>query len=223
MGEVAPTYFASTDARERIAQVAPSAKIVCIFRNPVERVLSLYRLKRAYGMSRWNFEEAVFKDPELVESGRYATHLKAWRATFGKDRVIAMVYDDLRRDPQGYVNKISEFIGIPRFALSPDLRRTHESEDLTHPRVYFLTRAAHQIADWFKAERLDGLVAVAKRRILLKFLLRSGRKFEALSPKIAGSVYEIFRAEVEELESLLNRDFSSWKPQVVSANVLQAA
>src|SRR5438270_10923417 len=121
MGEVAPTYFASTDARERIAQVAPSAKIVCIFRNPVERVLSLYRLKRAYGMSRWNFEEAVFKDAELVESGRYATHLKAWRATFGKDRVIAMVYDDLRRDPQGYVNKISEFIGIPRFALSPDL------------------------------------------------------------------------------------------------------
>jgi hypothetical protein len=50
MGEVAPTYFASARARERIAKLIPDAKVVCVFRNPVERVLSLYRLKRAYGM-----------------------------------------------------------------------------------------------------------------------------------------------------------------------------
>jgi len=36
MGEVAPTYFASAAARERIAQTAPEAKIVCVFRNPVD-------------------------------------------------------------------------------------------------------------------------------------------------------------------------------------------
>ena len=34
MGEVAPTYFASAAARERIAQTVPEAKIVCVFRNP---------------------------------------------------------------------------------------------------------------------------------------------------------------------------------------------
>jgi hypothetical protein len=48
MGEVAPTYFASNEARERLANTIPDAKIVCIFRNPVDRILSLYRLKRAY-------------------------------------------------------------------------------------------------------------------------------------------------------------------------------
>jgi hypothetical protein len=49
IGEVAPTYFASPQARERIARLIPHAKIVCTFRNPVDRVISLYRLKRAYG------------------------------------------------------------------------------------------------------------------------------------------------------------------------------
>lgn len=38
MGEVAPTYFASASARERIALTIPRAKIVCVFRNPVDRI-----------------------------------------------------------------------------------------------------------------------------------------------------------------------------------------
>ncbi len=49
------------------------AKVVCIFRNPVERVVSLYRLKRAYGMIPWNFEEAIVRDSELMESGKYGS------------------------------------------------------------------------------------------------------------------------------------------------------
>jgi Sulfotransferase domain len=66
MGEVAPTYFASSAARERIGATIPEARVVCIFRNPVERVVSLYRLKRAYGMIPWSFEQAIVRDPELI-------------------------------------------------------------------------------------------------------------------------------------------------------------
>ena len=84
LGEVAPTYFISADARERIAHSVPNAKIVCTFRNPVERVISLYRLKRAYGMIPWKLEEALIRDPELVDSSRYATHLKAWQRAMGR-------------------------------------------------------------------------------------------------------------------------------------------
>lgn len=50
IGEIAPTYFASAEARERIARMIPHARVVCVFRHPVDRVLSLYRLKRAYGL-----------------------------------------------------------------------------------------------------------------------------------------------------------------------------
>jgi len=59
MGEVAPTYFASPKARERIVQMVPTARMVCIFRHPIDRVVSLYRVKRAYGMIPWGFEEAL--------------------------------------------------------------------------------------------------------------------------------------------------------------------
>src|ERR1700741_5475445 len=47
-GEVAPTYFISSLARERLARPVPEARIVCIFRDPVERIFSHYRVKRAF-------------------------------------------------------------------------------------------------------------------------------------------------------------------------------
>jgi hypothetical protein len=221
MGEVAPTYFASAHARERIARLIPHAKVVCVFRNPVDRVLSLYRLKRAYGMLPWTLEQAIKKDPELVESGRYATHLKAWLNALDRSQVLVTVYEDLRRDPQTYLDTITDFLDVPRVSLTnQQLQTMHTSEGLTHPRSYFLTRAAHGIAQWFKAERLDRVVAAGKRKFLLKLLLGSGARFEALSPDGARKLYELFRAEVEELESLLDRDFSTWKSGAAQATVV---
>jgi len=224
MGEVAPTYFASSAARERIARLAPAAKIVCIFRNPAERVLSLYRVKRAYGMSPWSFEQAVVKDPELVSSGRYATHLRAWQRAFGEERVRATVYEDLRHDPQRYLDAITDFLAVPRIPLAlGEKSRVHDSESLTEPRSYFLNRFACGVAEWFKAERMDRLLAVARRRIVLRLLLRSGPQFEALSADALNRLYELFLPEVEELESILQRDLSAWKPQPVDSRAELAA
>ncbi len=88
VGEIAPTYFASIEASERIARILPQAKVVCVFRHPVERVMSLYKLKRAYGLIPWNFEQAMICDPEMLESSRYATKLKAWQRTLGTEQVL---------------------------------------------------------------------------------------------------------------------------------------
>src|SRR5579862_1211255 len=132
IGEVAPTYFASSEARERIARLIPHARIVCTFRNPIDRVVSLYRLKRAYGLIPWNFEEALERDPELMESSRYSSHLKEWRDTFGESQVMATVHDDIEADPQAYLDRLVDFVGVPRMKLSPSQRRrVLTSEDMT--------------------------------------------------------------------------------------------
>src|SRR5262249_38980923 len=148
--EVGPTYFASADARRRIAELVPEAKVVCIFRHPIERVRSHYRLKRAYAMIPWGFEEALERDPELIESSRYGTYFEAWQQTFGDENVCAMFYEDLKDTPQRFVDDVADLIGIPRFALaSSQVSRVHSSEPLTQPRSYYRTRGAGALADWF--------------------------------------------------------------------------
>lgn len=212
MAEVAPTYFASPEARERLVKAVPHAKVACIFRNPVERVVSLYRLKRAYGMIPWSFEQAVFRDPEMLESGRYATNLKAWKAMLSDEQILPLVYDDLRSQPQAFVDDLADFIGVPRFTLTAgQMSYVFASERMTHPRSYLRTRSATALADWCKARQLHGVVEAVKDSPLIKLFLGGGPAFSQLSPEVSQRLYEIFRPEVEELETLLNRDFSSWK------------
>lgn len=212
IGEVAPTYFASPEARERIARVIPHARVVCTFRNPVDRVISLYRLKRAYGLIPWNFEEALARDPELMESSRYAFHLKEWYRTFGRSQVLVTVHDDIQTDPQSYLDKLLDFVGATRLKLLPSqISRVLSSEDMTEPRNYYWTRGAIQLAEWSRAQRLDSIVATAKRWGALKLFVGGGPAFAELSSSQRAKLRALFRPEIEELETLLNREFSAWK------------
>ena len=212
IGEIAPTYFASPVARERIARLIPHAKVVCTFRNPVERVWSLYRLKRAYGMIRWNFDEALVRDPELMESSRYAFHLEGWTRTFGAGQIMVTVHDDIQADPQSYLNKLVDFIGVPRQKLLPaHIPRVWTSKNMTEPRHYYWTRGATKLAEWSKARRLDSLVAAAKKWGAANLFLGGGNAFLELSSGQRARLRELFRPEVDRLEARLNRDLSGWK------------
>lgn len=220
VGEIAPTYFASRDARERIKGLLPAAKIVCIFRNPVERVISLFRMKRAYGFIPWDFEEALLRDPELVESSRYATYLAEWREAFGSAQVLPMFYDDLCDRPQLFVDRLADFTGIPRFVLTPpELRVVYTSETMTHPRNFSRTHKAMLVADWLKSRRLGNLVAAVKRSPVGKLFLGGGPRFTKPSREMVAAIWQLFRNEVEALEGMVGRDLSAWKPEDAEVSI----
>lgn len=211
-GEVCPTYFCSAPARERIAKLIPKAKIICSFREPVGRIYSLYKVKRAFARLDWSFEEALSRDLELVESGRYAHYLVAWQRVFGQDNVLPVFYDDLAKDPQGYIDRIVDFVGIPRFQLDAQrLSRVHSSDAMSNPRSRHLTALAADTAEWLKRHRLERVVAAVKGSKLGGMLLGGGEKMPPLSRATADSLRASLRPEIEALEKLLNHDLSSWK------------
>lgn len=212
MGEIAPTYFASSEARQRIAETLPAAKIVFIFRNPVERAVSLYRLKLAYGMLRSSFAEALQKDQELISSGLYWTHLSGWRECFPDKQLLVMIYDDLAEDAQRFVDRVADFIGLPPVTLSQSqVKRVYSSERMTRPRSYLATRAASTFADWCKARRLDHFVASVRESALIRLFLGGGKSLPSVDPETLDVLAGIFQPEVEALESQLGRSLDSWK------------
>jgi len=222
VGEIAPTYFVSAKARDRISHLPSRAKVLCIFRNPVERIVSLYRLKSAYGLIRWTFEEALVRDPELLESSKYSAHFKAWQEVLGRENVMPALFDDLQQRPQWFVDEVADFIGIPRFRLSPSqVARVHASDSMTRPRSYLRTHSAMLFADWLKARRLNALVTAFKRSPFIKLVLGGGCSFDRPSRDVWLRLQEYCRPETEALEILLGRDLSSWKE--LSANQLVVA
>lgn len=212
IGEVAPTYFACAAARERIALTVPRAKIVCVFRNPVDRIISLYRVKRAYGWIPWSFGEAIERDPELMESGRYASTLKLWQRSFGAENVMAGIYDDLWDDPQGFVDAISHFVGIRRFSLAEwQYDFVHDSMRMTQPRNYYRTRTATMVANWLKARHMDQVVGAFKRSRFRHLVLGGGAPFPKVTEEVVMQLQREFAHEIDDLEEMLHRDLSAWK------------
>jgi hypothetical protein len=213
-GEVCPTYFSSAPARDRIAKLIPAARIICTFRDPAARAFSLYRIKRAYAAVNLTFEEALERDPELMESGRYAYHLTEWQRIFGRSQVLATIYEDLAQRPQAFLDSIADFVGIARFELdNHQSERVNSSDTATDPPNFHVTRLASAIAEWLKAHHWGKTVARAKRSPLGRVVLGGAASIPSPDPATQKRLRELFLPEVEALEELLNRDLAAWKPR----------
>jgi hypothetical protein len=76
IGEICPSYYSSI-GRERIALHIPRCRIICTFRDPVERRYSFYKLALRNAWTVDDFETWVAKNPVYNDSG-----LKPWFETF---------------------------------------------------------------------------------------------------------------------------------------------
>jgi Sulfotransferase domain len=211
-GEICPTYFHSQQAPGRIAQLVPCARIICSLRDPLERMFSLYKTKRAHGCEARTFEAALQTDPELIESGRYCFHLMRWRSMFGSDRVLTLVYEDLVRDPQAYLDTICTFVGIAPIVLTADQRRrVNSSAELTSPKNPGWTRVGAITAEWLKTRGWGTWVAAAKKSAPGRLFLGGGQEIPAPDAQTEARVRRLLRPDVERLEEILTRDLSLWK------------
>ena len=125
IGEFSPNYFGGTQTRERIARDIPGCKIICTLRDPVERAYSHYRKMREGEYFSGSFEECLEQRRNVLNGPRYAYHIRVWRRLFGAEKVRVLIQDDLKSNPQDYLNQVCDFIEIPqnRLANSASQRR----------------------------------------------------------------------------------------------------
>lgn len=211
IGELCATYFASPEARERIAWHLPECRIICTLRDPVDRSYSFYRLLRRHAWTKLPFEEVAVKHRETREQNRYAFHLAGWQRQFGADHVLVGLYDDFEADAQGFVDRVTAFVGIDRIVIPPAraVERVHLVE--TAPPSRRLVRATRKIITWMNSRRMHRTVARFRKSALGRFVYEGGRPYEPLAPDVEARVRELYRPEVEALEELLGIDLSAWK------------
>jgi len=212
LGEIDPNYFGSAEARERIAQHVPECRIVCSFRDPTQRAYSSYRVMRRDAWTRVGFEETVARNPVIRESSRYAYHLANWQRTFGAERVLVCIYDDLEADPQAYLDRICGFIGVAPVKADAAARASERINTVTHaPRSRRLAQNARNARDWMRSHRWHRALSVLERVGVWRFCFGGGEAFPPLDPETEARMREHFRPEVEALERMTGRDLSAWK------------
>jgi Sulfotransferase family len=212
MGEIC-CYFENAEARERIARHIPRCKIICTFRDPVERTYSSYKwLRRHAIVGRVDFEAWLAATGPILDANRYAYYLRAWQSRFGKDRVLAAFYYDLLADRQAFLDRICDFIAIPRIPLaSVRIPERARNSFARAPRHRHLARRAGRLRAALKESRMYLTVKLLQRAGFWDFCYGRGKEFSPPGPEVKARLRESMRPEVEELERITGRDLSAWK------------
>ncbi len=210
--EICPGAFFRSQTPERIKVHIPKCKVFATIRDPVERIYSVYKLQRHYGVIRKPLDEMLKVFPNLGGGNRYASYLKTWFQIFGRQNVLVTNFDELRTEPQKYLNRVTDFMDLERIALSErrDLRDDANSFARA-PRSRKLARRATTLLTWLNEHQAYGVVDALERAGVWEFCHGRGEQFPRLSPEQEARLRERYLPEVEALEELLMIDFSAWK------------
>lgn len=206
VGEVAPTYFASPEAPGRIAATCPDARIITLFRNPVDRAWSMYRYLLQKGDTRAEFGEALKAHPTILSDGLYAQHLERFEQFFDSDHLLNLVHDDIIDDPHRLLGKVFNFLGVDHALFAGDVHQKVNEGKV--PRSFVFSHLAHTLSRTLHRHRLHRIVNTAKGLGLKKLVLRSATsaqstKMTEFDKKLC---MDYFNDDVLKLSSKLCRD-----------------
>ena len=186
----------------------PNARLVFVLRNPIDRAYSDYwfHLHRGELPSGVPFSSYV-RDPNhwVFDGGRYAENLRVFSDTFGREAVLAVLTDDLRRDRDGTLARVCRHIGADPSFEFPDAPKENVTR---YPRWPNVMAAAGRLVPGLsrRASRVPTLRGVRSR---ILFSERAPKP--PMSESDRDQLYERFAGEVEQLEVFLGQQLASWK------------
>jgi hypothetical protein len=120
-GEWTPRYMRDIWGPRVLSQAAPDAKLLVMFRDPVER----YRSGVLHTSAREPGRVTTLLSTDAVDRGKYAQQLRRLYDYFAPDQVLVMQYEQCVQDPMLHYRRTLEFIGAPSVDHVPeDLTRT---------------------------------------------------------------------------------------------------
>jgi hypothetical protein len=210
VGEASPAYMYFPLVPERMAQVVPDCRLIAILRDPIDRAYSHYWMNRALGLEDLEFPDAVEREAARLASGdmpslrrysyfdrgRYLEQLMRFTPFFGRDRLLVLLFDDLRERPDEVFVEVCRFLAVNSAYRPADLGR-----------------AENQHTE-FKSIRLRN---VAKRGFPNRVNNLIGRvnavpaRYPPLDPALKSELSRLFEDDNRRLAAWLGRDLRGWE------------
>lgn len=221
-GEATTHYLYSKTSAKEIHDFNPDAKIVMIFREPVDFLFSLHNQFFFMGIEdEGDFKKALELEPLRKEGKRipekirhpsqiyYGERIKfseeanRFIEKFGKENVKILIYDDLRADNEKLYMDVVKFLGLDE-SFRPEFSTINDNKTLRFKKFQALTGFLYGMkrAQWkqYVPEPIYNFVKSA----FFKLLRSSSRK--KINPELKKELKKKFKPEVEKLSDLTGRD-----------------
>lgn len=227
-------YLFSTDAARLIADHNPEARIIAVFREPVDFLFSYHlqmlRNPVSEGETIADFASALEAEndrregrrlprgcrvPQLLlyrERVRYAEHLSRFLDRFPRDQIRVYLYDDFRADNLAVASDALRFLGLDP-AIPDTTQEVNRAVRIRSPRTFRVLQDVAHGRNGF------GLVRRAAKAVLPASVRRKAMRAaqNSLGAEEKGSVPDDLRhalmgelqSEVEAFGQLIGRDVAS--------------
>jgi Sulfotransferase domain len=146
-GEWTPDYMSYPWVPPLLSRAAPSAKLIAILRDPVERFASGLAHLRATGIPLTG--ETV---SDAVDKGFYFRHLSWWAEHFPSENLLVLQYESCAADPVAEIARTYRFLGLDDTFRPSELSRRVSS---THHAISVDPDVAARLTDVYASDVLS--------------------------------------------------------------------
>ena len=230
-GEASADYAMSEVAIPTIVARRPDVKLIMIVRNPAEMAASYHsemvqsfqepekdferawRLQAARASGRGPFSRDTIEPRKLqyLHACALGDQLERVFAHTTPDRRLAIVFDDLARDPRSVYVRTLAFLGLADDGRT-DFPRINQNRNLRSVKLAATHRSAPRLLGplYGPARALARRVGFSPSAIVNRFNIREGER-RGIDPSFAAELRAAFTPQVEKIERLVGRDLAHWK------------
>ncbi len=223
-GESTTLYLSDFEAHRRMHELVPSARLIAVLRDPVDRAHSNWTHMRSVGLERErDFVTACSLEDErqrlgwypmwsYVRLSRYGEQIEDLYRYFPPAQVLLLRYRDLCDEPEATVSRVCKFLGVdpglvhslPAANVTADVSDSPLNEALRR-----LMRSGESLA-----YKLPGRMPEAIGRLVgsptLRLLQRQQKTRRTLTGRERRALIPRFKADVAVLERVTGMTFSEW-------------
>lgn len=229
VGEVDPDYLFFPAVPDRMRALVAAPRLVFVFREPLARAYSHYRMTRARDLEPLSFADALeAEDGRLRDGGRhgldhhsylargrYAEQVRRFHAALPESECLYLTHDELF-DPAtagATFERLCEFLRLPGAVVPPDPARRHNPASVPRsPAVRRLLTGSSPL------KRLAGAV-IRSERWKLKIAMAVDRANRTAAPPhgsldrdaLPAFARAVAAEEAGRLEELTGLDCSGWR------------
>lgn len=215
-GEASVSYLYSKNAARNIFNFNPESKIIIILRDPIERAFSHFLMDLRVGRSKSsNFINAVEMDLKsrtkywendhlYIELGMYYEQIRRYLEVFPNENILILDYAEFKDNNNLVLNKIQKFLNLSTLSISEGKKKKNASKV---PRNKLLTYFLQSV--FFKSISKSIFPSYLIKK--MKNIALTDKKIPQLTIEEREFLIPLFKADINKLENLLRRDFTSWK------------
>lgn len=215
LGEICPSYAVAPTAAAAIHAANPSASIIFMLRDPVERAWSQYIMNLREGKTmEKDFLREVEQDGaqakqgwginhQYLALGMYADQVERYRKLFPREQVHVLLHEQFKDDPSGTVRRVLAAVGADN-EVQLDLSGRYNEAAV--PRNAVLNRLL------VRSGAISTVKAMVPRKMRggFKELLYSRKHMPELPLGQARALWAYYSADVERLSNMIGTDLMRW-------------